>query len=181
MVAERTAAKQGAPGTTAHDARLVAALTHRLAAWLSRHERHTLNIVEFASGEPVAPTVIPVIHGFDFQYHLFSDDTAHQVVGDMRLINHGWAPGAEIAAHDSSNMVIVGAGIPPEVVAAELNHLASNAWAIVLGGDDKALANAGACVVMPLGGGSTGHVAVFDTLDTEELAKQVRFCSLFFI
>ena len=39
-VAERTAAKQGAPGTTTHDARLVAALTHRLAAWLSRHERH---------------------------------------------------------------------------------------------------------------------------------------------
>ena len=173
-VAERTAAKQGTPGTTAHDARLVAALTHRLAAWLSRHERHTLNIVEFASGEPVAPTVIPVIHGFDFQYHLFSDDTAHQVVGDMRLISHGWAPGAEIAAHDSSNMVIVGAGIPPEVVAAELNHLASNAWVVVLGGDDKALANAGACVVVPLGGGSTGHVAVFDTLDAEELVKQVR-------
>ena len=92
----------------------------------------------------------------------------------MRLISHGWAPGAEIATHDSSNMVIVGAGIPPEVVAAELNHLASNAWVIVLGSDDKALANTGACVVMPLGGGSTGHVAVFDTLDAEELVKQVR-------
>lgn len=173
-LAERTASKQGEPGTPAHDTRLLAALTHRLAAWLSRHERHTLNVVEFASNNPAASAIISMIHGFDFQYHLFADESSHQVVGDMRLISHDWVPGANIAAHDSPNMVILGADTPPEVVSEELKHLAANAWVVVRSDDDTVLTDTGERLTLPLCGGITGHVAVFDAVDAEELVKRVR-------
>ncbi len=121
-LARRVAAGHAESGSREFLERSVAALAQRLAAYLSRQERHTMTCCEFARESPFSGAVTPVIHGFDYQYQLFVPDPAvHAGLGpDMRFEAHEWHEWDGTVPRDEqlgrANLIIIDAADPASLL-----------------------------------------------------------------